>query len=378
MKNCLSMDVSTPRSSTTTVRVSLDDRSYEILIGDDLMEQVPARIQAILPKSRHAALIYDERLSRVSEQLAAALAAAGLRCSPLAVPSGENSKSIEMAARLWSELIEHQTDRGSLVIALGGGVVGDLAGFVAATFARGLPFVALPTTLLSQVDSSVGGKTGINLPQAKNMVGAFWQPSLVVIDMHTLDTLPPREFRSGLAEVVKYGVILQPELFGYVQRNAQAILDRQPSVLQHIIAESCRAKASIVQQDEREITGLRAILNYGHTFAHAIETVAGYGKFLHGEAVAIGMQMAAQLACSLGRVDAAFVKQQQMLLEALYLPTCCAEEPEQLWQAMQRDKKVEHGQLRFILPERLGLVSLVPGITRQQAIAAMESACKPT
>lgn len=359
-------------SPTTTIHVDLAERGYEIHIGTQLIRSLPAWVSALLPKSKHAVLIHDQNLANNAEQLASAFESSNVRCSMLSVPSGETSKSLAVAEELWSAMVEHKTDRGSFVIALGGGVVGDLAGFVASTYARGLPLVALPTTLLSQVDSSVGGKTGINLPQAKNMVGTFWQPSLVVIDMQTLDSLPTREFQSGLAEVVKYGVILLPELFEYLEENSAAILAKRPAVLQRIIADSCRAKASVVQQDERETTGLRAILNYGHTFAHAIESIAGYGRFLHGEAVSIGMHMAAQLACTMGRIDEALVIRQRKLLEAFQLPIHCDEDPERLWEAMQHDKKVVHGKLRFILPNRLGHVELVPDVDKQLVLAAMK------
>jgi 3-dehydroquinate synthase len=250
--------------------------------------------------------------------------------------------------------------------------VGDLAGFVAASFTRGLPLVQVPTTLLSHVDSSVGGKTGVNLPKAKNMVGAFWQPSMVVIDTDSLNTLPQREYVSGLAEVLKYGVILIPQLLEYLEQNVPAVLRKDALVVSHLVAESCKAKALVVQQDERETTGLRAILNYGHTFAHALESVVGYGRLLHGEAVSIGMHMAACLAYQLKRVPMSFVERQSKLLLALQLPTQFTEaEPDRLWAAMQHDKKVEHGQLRFVLPTRFGHVELVPGISKQQALDAI-------
>jgi 3-dehydroquinate synthase len=248
-------------------------------------------------------------------------------------------------------------------VAVGGGVVGDLAGFVAATFSRGLSLIQIPTSVIAQVDSSVGGKVGINLPLAKNLVGAFWQPAGVLIDIQVLDTLPEREFRSGLAEVVKYGMILDPELFAYLERHTDAILKRQPDVLAHLIERSCRLKADVVEQDEREETGLRAVLNYGHTFCHAIETVAGFGKFLHGEAVAIGMVYAARLAQRMGRIDAALVDRQCALLTALGLPTqLVGLDPDDLLAAMQRDKKVQLGNLRFVLPTRLGHVELAGGV----------------
>lgn len=359
----------------SSVHVSLTDRSYPIYIGQSLSPTFPKWLSECCPKSRHAVVISDANVSPLAERYCRDLQNAGYRISRLTVPSGEGSKSLNEAASLWEAMLEEHTDRGSMVIAVGGGVVGDLAGFVAASFTRGLPLVQIPTTLLSDVDSSVGGKTGVNLPKAKNMIGAFWQPSLVVIDIDSLETLPQREFVSGLAEVLKYGVILIPELLDYLEQNVTSALRKDPTVISHLVAESCKAKATVVQQDERETTGLRAILNYGHTFAHALESVVGYGQLLHGEAVAIGMHMAACLAYQLNRVPLSFVERQRNLLIALQLPTQFTHaEPDKLWSAMQHDKKVEHGQLRFILPTRFGHVELVPGITKQQTLDAIELA----
>jgi 3-dehydroquinate synthase len=256
-----------------------------------------------------------------------------------------------------------KADRKSMVIAVGGGVVGDLAGFIAATYARGLTFVQIPTTLLAQVDSSVGGKVGINLPAAKNIVGAFWQPAGVLIDLDCLRTLPQREYVSGLAEVVKYGVSLDQDFFDFLEKNKAGLLARDPQVLEHVVARSCQLKASIVEQDEREQTGRRAVLNYGHTFCHAIETTTGYDRFLHGEAVAIGMVCAAGLAQRLGRFSVEASRRQTALLEALQLPTRASGlDVEQMLAAMQHDKKAEYGQLRFVLPTQLGQADVVGGI----------------
>ncbi len=357
-----------------TVPVDLAERSYNIYIGESLAANIPLWIEQCLPKCRHAVLMVDANVAHIATVVSNTLTDAGFRLTHIDVPSGEGSKSLGLLERLWESMLRDHTDRGSAVVAVGGGVVGDLAGFAAASFARGLPLVQVPTTLLSQVDSSVGGKTGINLPGAKNIVGAFWQPSLVVIDTQSLQSLPRREFVSGLAEVVKYGMILLPDLFDYLELHATAILAQDPTAIAHIVAQSCQAKADVVKHDERETTGLRAILNYGHTFAHALETTSGYGTLLHGEAVAIGMHMAACLAAQLGRIDAGLVARQQRLLKRLELPTSFdAVQPEALWQAMQHDKKVEHGKLRFILPDRMGHVELVAGITQEQAIAAMRA-----
>jgi 3-dehydroquinate synthase len=291
----------------------------------------------------------------------------------LSIEPGETAKSVATAEVLWQKMLEVGADRGSVVVAVGGGVVGDLAGFVAATFARGLALVQIPTTLLAQVDSSVGGKVGVNLPDAKNMVGAFWQPRGVLIDTAALATLAEREYRAGLAEVVKYGVILDAEFFAYLETHVAELLARNDMVLRHTIARSCQLKADVVVADEREETGLRAILNYGHTFCHAFETLTGYGHLLHGEGVTIGMTCAARLAERLGRVGAAFSRRQHDLLTALGLPT---ETPklstDEVLAVMARDKKAASGKLRFVLPTRLGHVELVEGIAEADVRAALE------
>lgn len=362
-----------------TVSVALGPRTYPIHIGRGLLDQLAVLFESVQRPAGHAVLIQDANVRDVALAACQVLEQAGWRVTRLEIPAGESSKSLAQLENLWTRMLDSGTDRGSLVVAVGGGVVGDLAGFAAAAFARGIRLVQIPTTLLSQVDSSVGGKTGINLPGAKNIVGAFWQPSLVVIDSATLESLPPREFASGLAEVAKYGVILLPELFAYLEDNYQRILDKQPDVLAKIIADSCRAKAQVVMEDERETTGRRAILNYGHTFAHALESGTGYGTLLHGEAVSIGMHMAACLARRLGHIDAAFVDRQAHLLEQLGLPVQYDQvDPAVLWELMQRDKKVEHGKLRFVLPSRMGHVELVGGIERAQVVAAIEDSWHPT
>jgi 3-dehydroquinate synthase len=359
------------------VPVSLGERSYRIFIGGNLSDRLPQWLTDEKIKSRHAVVISDSNVSQLASTYGTQLRAAGYRITDLTIQSGEASKTIAEAQRLWEAMLCDHTDRGSMVVAIGGGVVGDLAGFVAATFARGLPLVQIPTTLLSHVDSSVGGKTGVNLPQAKNMVGVFWQPRCVVIDTDSLKTLPQREYVSGLAEVIKYGVILMPDLFEYLEQNVVAILAKTPSTVGYLVGQSCRAKASVVENDERETTGLRAILNYGHTFAHALESVLGYGQLLHGEAVSIGMHMAAHLAHLLGRVPQEFVDRQRQLIAALHLPTQYSPvRSDDLWQAMQHDKKVEHGKLRFVLPTRIGHVELVPSVSKDQVIEAISLASR--
>jgi 3-dehydroquinate synthase len=345
-----------------TVDVPLGERSYSILIGQQLLVRCGSWATSCVAAT-HAVVITDSNVIKLSDTVCHSLEQANLRVDRAVVPAGESSKCSMVLDELWRLLLEFRSDRKTVVVAVGGGVIGDLAGFAAASFARGLPFLQIPTTLLADVDSSVGGKVGINLPNAKNMVGAFWQPRGVLIDTDALHSLPDREYRSGLAEVVKYGVIMDQPFFDYLEQHAEALNRRDPQVLAEIIAHCCRLKAQVVSHDERELTGLRNVLNYGHTFAHAIEAVAGYGDFLHGEAVAIGMTCAARLAELLGRIPPSLTKRQSELLVKLGLPIEMPELPaEQLLAAMQRDKKVEHGRLRFVLPDRLGHVEVVPDV----------------
>lgn len=344
---------------TQTVQVALGDRSYPIQIGAGNL----AEVGPLLDKAgvRHAVIITDENVEKPYGRTAAESLGERLQKVDLVVIApGEASKSIDTARALWEGLVELGTDRKSCIVAVGGGVVGDLAGFVAATYARGISFFQVPTSLLAQVDSSVGGKVGIDLPSAKNMVGAFLQPRGVLIDVQTLQTLPEREYRAGFGEVVKYGVILDADLFVELEKQVAALRRRDPQVLSGIVARCCRLKADIVEKDEREETGLRAILNYGHTFAHAVETLTGYSSILHGEAVAVGMIAASRLAERLGRIDADLTPRQQDLLEALGLETNWPDLPlDEVLAAMARDKKAARGRLRFVLPSRLGQVELV-------------------
>jgi 3-dehydroquinate synthase len=354
------------------VHVNLGPRSYDIEIGSGNLTDV-ARFVDTEQDDAHAVIITDANVDQqYAEPVASALADLGCEIDLLIVDAGEQSKSIDTAIELWEQMLDEGTDRKSTVVAVGGGVVGDLAGFVAATFARGLPFVQVPTTLLAQVDSSVGGKVGINLPSAKNMVGAFWQPRGVVIDVNVLATLADREFRAGMAEVVKYGVIQDAEFFAYLEANVAKISGRDAGVLTHIVERCCQLKADVVEQDEREETGARAILNYGHTFCHAFEAATGYGQLLHGEGVAIGMLCASRLAERMGRVDSHFTKRQYNLLQALGLPTAVPDvSHEELIELMYHDKKVERGKLRFVLPSRMGHVEVVRGVEVEDILVAL-------
>jgi 3-dehydroquinate synthase len=354
------------------VDVRLAERSYAIEIGTGNLPGL-GRFVAEQCKCTHAVLVTDGHVEELHANRAAqSLADAGAAVDLLVVEPGEQTKSAASAAWLWEKLLEVGADRKSVVVAVGGGVVGDLAGFIAATYARGLAYFQVPTTLLAQVDSSVGGKVGINLPGAKNMVGAFWQPAGVLIDTEVLTTLPDREYRAGLAEVVKYGMILDSEFFGYLEAEAAHLAARQPDVLIATIARCCQLKADVVQQDEREESGARAVLNYGHTFGHALEAVAGYGTWLHGEAVAIGMVCAARLAERLGRIKPDVARRQLALLKELGLPVELGDvDRDALLAAMARDKKVEHGRLRFVLPSRLGHVELVGDVAQAEVAAAL-------
>jgi 3-dehydroquinate synthase len=355
------------------LRVELGPRSYEIEVRSASTQAFGSFVQRSLASSwtgsscRSALIVTDRHLAELSIPVPyrAALQFAGISAEMAVVPPGESSKSLAQAERLYDELAARGADRHTLVVALGGGVVGDLAGFVAATFARGLPLMMVPTTLLAQVDSSVGGKVGVNHFRGKNLIGAFYQPLGVWIDTETLETLPDRDFRSGLAEVVKYGVIASEEFFSLLERNADEILAREPHALEQIILESCRIKARVVARDEREEGEDRAMLNFGHTIAHAIETAAGYDdRFLHGEAVAIGMVAESRLAERLGWITSEVVDRQACLLERFGLPVKAhGLDLLTLQNAMSRDKKNRLGKIRFVLPRSIGKVELtdLPG-----------------
>ena len=378
------MNVTTtnPSNDTQLVHVNLADRSYDIVVASGLLPQAAhvidgwCSVRKTRLGSKLALIVTDVNVRDThAGSVAQSLREAGWRCEVEALPAGETTKSLEQANRLYDRLIDLQADRHTLVVAVGGGVIGDLAGFVAATYARGIPFVQIPTTLLSQVDSSVGGKVGVNHPRAKNMIGAFYQPLGVLIDTMLLETLPDREYRAGLAEVVKYGVILDAPFFDYLESHVANLNRRLPEVLRHVVARSCRLKADVVEHDEFERTGLRAVLNYGHTFAHAFEALCGYGELLHGEAVSIGMIYASRLADRLGRIPAELTARQEQLLARLALPVRLphprALPIESLLARMQLDKKTVGGQLRFVLPSRLGHVELVDGVPPAEVTAVL-------
>ena len=350
-----------------TVSVKLADCDYDIEIGTGNLSRISSMVSDLSPSKVY--LVFDENVECYCQDIQSALKQVGFNPLTLRIPAGERSKTIEQASLVWEFLTRHHADRQSLIVAIGGGVVGDLAGFIAATYARGLPFFQVPTTLLAHVDSSVGGKTGINLKAAKNMVGAFWQPSGVLIDTETLSTLEDREYISGLAEVIKYGVIMDADFFGLLERESIGLKNRDAELLVEVISHCCQLKALVVHEDEKETTGRRAILNYGHTFAHAFETVLGYGKYLHGEAVAVGMTCAAHLAEELQLVPLDFRQRQTDLLQAVGLPVVVEPtELEPLVDVMRRDKKNLGDQIRFILPTKMGHARLFDDVLPDSVI----------
>ncbi|MFO0800849.1 MAG: 3-dehydroquinate synthase [Gemmataceae bacterium] len=358
-----------------SVHVRLGPRSYQIALTTAQPAGVGPFARNAMPGSTAALVVSDANTATIASGVDASLRANNFRTARITVPAGEGTKCLTELSNLYDALYAVTADRRTAVVAVGGGVVGDLGGFAAATYNRGLPLLMVPTTLLAMVDSSVGGKTGVNHPKGKNLIGAFHQPAGVWIDTAFLDTLPEREFRSGLAEVVKYGVILDAPFFDYLESNAENLLAREPATIRQVVGRSCRLKADVVENDEREETGLRAVLNYGHTFAHAFETVGGYGGWLHGEAVAAGMVCAARLAETHGLIDPVLGQRQLALLKVLGLPTAAKPEwpIDELIAVMRRDKKATGGKLRFILPTRLGEVRLfddVPEALVRDVLAA--------
>ncbi|MDQ7787954.1 MAG: 3-dehydroquinate synthase [Thermodesulfovibrionales bacterium] len=346
------------------IRVQLGERSYDIVLGNAILDGIGEELKAFHLSPKIAIVSNPTVFSLYGERVSDSIRNAGFDLLTVTIPDGEEHKNLVTLQQIYNELLRYRLDRKSAVVALGGGVVGDITGFAASTYMRGIPYVQIPTTLLAQVDSSVGGKTGVDHALGKNMIGAFWQPKLVWIDGDTLKTLPERQLRAGLAEVIKYGVIYDSELFTFIERNKDRIMNLDEEALIHIIKRSCEIKAGVVAQDERE-AGLRAILNYGHTIGHAIETITGYTRFLHGEAVAIGMHLEARLAEKLGLIPEDQAVRIKNLIESYGLPV---EKPndikeQSLFLSMQLDKKAVAGELKFILPEKIGQVRIQEGIS---------------
>jgi 3-dehydroquinate synthase len=342
-----------------TVSIELGERSYDILIGQGLFgAQAPWRD---LPRAACAVIVTNDTVAPLyAQRLQQALAPHYARRLVIELPDGEAHKDWNSLNLIFDRLLAEGCDRKTVLFALGGGVVGDMTGFAAACYMRGVPFVQVPTTLLAQVDSSVGGKTAINHPRGKNMIGAFYQPLRVVCDLDTLDTLPARELSAGLAEVIKYGPIADPAFLDWIEQNIGALMARDKAALAHAVKRSCEIKAAVVSQDERE-SGLRAILNFGHTFGHAIEAGLGYGEWLHGEAVGCGMVMAADLSVRLGLMPPEFLERLRQLVARAGLPTVGPRlGAERYLELMRVDKKAEGGEMRFVVIESLGNATMRP------------------
>jgi len=357
-----------------TLNVALGDRSYPIHIGTGVITQV----ELILPhiKQKKVVVVTNSTVAPLYlEMLRSTLESGGISVLPVVLPDGEQFKTWETLNLIFDALLSARCERGTTLIALGGGVIGDMGGFAAACYQRGMPFIQVPTTLLSQVDSSVGGKTAINHPLGKNMIGAFYQPKLVLADILTLNTLPERELKAGLAEVIKYGLIRDVEFYVWLEANLEKLLARDPSAFTYAIHRSCANKAEVVVADEKE-TGERALLNLGHTFGHAIETGMGYGEWLHGEAIAAGTLIAAELSCQLGWLDQATVKRIEHIFVRAGLPVFGPKlGAARYLELMSHDKKVQDGKLRLVLLQEIGKAVVSDRASDTQISAAIEARC---
>ncbi len=342
------------------IKVGLQDRSYSILFGQNLLSILGEQLEIINFPKKIAIVTNPTVFGFYGQTVLNALEGKGFNCTVIEIPDGEEFKNLATLESIYDQLIEKNFDRGSGLLALGGGVIGDIAGYAAASFLRGIPFVQVPTTILSQVDSSVGGKTAVNHRLGKNLIGAFYQPKLVLIDIDTLKTLDLREIRAGIAEIVKYGIISDKDFFSWLENNVDNLLNLDPEALLYAVKRSCQIKADIVEIDERE-GSVRALLNYGHTFGHAIESLCGYGEWRHGEAVACGMVVASRISENLGFADAESTQRINSLLCRFHLPV---EAPSytihQFVTAMRRDKKVREGSLSLVLNHGIGKAGLFP------------------
>lgn len=348
------------------VRVELGERSYDICIGKNILREIGGSLKSFGLSPRIAIISNPTVYPLYGPVVAKSLKKAGFDVLSVTIPDGEEYKDLLWVEHIYNILLKAKLDRSSALVALGGGVVGDISGFAASTYMRGISYIQVPTTLLAQVDSSVGGKTGVNHRLGKNMIGTFWQPRLVWIDVATLKTLPGREFLAGLAEVIKYGVIWDGKLFDFLEYGKRKILNLDNKSIMHIIKRSCEIKAEVVSKDERE-SGLRSILNFGHTIGHAIETASGYRRYLHGEAVSIGMCLEAELSCRLKFIGSDKIRRIKSLIESYGLPS---EMPvdldiKHILLSMRRDKKAVAGELKFILPRKIGKVKIHKGISEK-------------
>jgi len=357
-----------------TIKVELGERSYDISIESGILDNLGPRLQSYNLSPKVALISNPTIFPLYGARITDSIKKAGFDLLTVIIPDGEEYKDLHRIEHIYDELLGHRLDRSSGLVALGGGVVGDITGFAASTYMRGISYIQVPTTLLAQVDSSVGGKTGVNHKLGKNMIGTFWQPRMVWIDVDTLKTLPKRELLAGLAEVIKYGVIYDTELFEFLEANRDRILNLDNKAITHIIRRSCEIKADVVSKDERE-SGLRAILNYGHTIGHAVETATGYTRYLHGEAVAIGMHLEAKLSQLLKGIDDGQVFRIKALIDSYGLPS---EIPgdinrDDILSSMQLDKKAVAGKLKFILPERIGAVRIRKDISEKSIIGLLQT-----
>ncbi len=349
------------------IKVELGERSYRIAIDSGMLANLGKSLRDFGFSSKTAVVSNPTVFSLYGSRVAESMRDAGFDVTVIVLPDGEEYKNLSSVERIYGEMLTAQLDRKSALIALGGGVIGDITGFAASTYMRGIDFIQVPTTLLAQVDSSVGGKTGVNHQLGKNMIGTFWQPRLVWIDIDTLKSLPSREFLSGIAEVIKYGVIRDEGFFYFLEKNRDKVLALDNDVLTHVVRLSCEIKANVVSEDERE-SGLRAILNYGHTIGHALETVTGYKKYLHGEAVCVGMCAEAKLASAVGLLEDSQLMRLKALIEAYGLPSSLPDgvDSQLLISSMKLDKKTVSGDLTFILPEKIGKVRIQRGLSLKE------------
>jgi 3-dehydroquinate synthase len=356
------------------IRVELGDRSYDISIGSNIIGRIGDNLKSFGLSPKISIVSNPTVFSLYGKRVSDSIKKAGFDVITVIIPDGEEYKDLLWVQHIYDELLKHKLDRLSALVALGGGVIGDITGFAASTYMRGISYIQIPTTFLAQVDSSVGGKTGVNHKLGKNMIGTFWQPRLVWIDVETLKTLPRRELLAGFAEVIKYGVILDEGLFDFIETNREKILSLESNSLIHIIKRSCEIKAEIVSKDERE-SGLRSILNYGHTIGHAIETLTEYKRYLHGEAVAIGMYLEARLSQMLDLINRKQVFRIKDLIDSYGLPSEVPADLDinRIFSSIQLDKKVVAGELKFILPEKIGKVRIYKGITEESIREVLQS-----
>lgn len=356
-----------------TINIDLDERSYDIHIRTGVLDDAGSIIANVC-KGKKAAVVTNTPIGKLyAERLTCSLESAGISASVINVPAGERFKTLKTVSGIYERFLDEKIDRSCVAIGLGGGIVGDMTGFAAATWLRGIDFIQVPTSLLAQVDASVGGKTGVNLSRGKNLVGSFYQPKAVIIDVSVLNTLPPREFRSGLAEVVKHGIIRDRNYFEYIENNLNDIMNLEPETLEHVVSVSCAIKADVVRQDERE-SGLRRILNYGHTAAHAVERLTGYRKYKHGEAVAIGMVTASCVAEIIHGSNIEMIGRIVNLLKAIGLPYRCPAEVshDDILAAMGLDKKVSHGKLNAVVSNEIGTAYIDDNISHEQWLSALD------